>query len=192
MAINLEERSAEDRWQSIRNIWSARENQWLYGLVGFLAGVLITPFFMTQKDVLGNLFPEAFGILFTVLVINSLSEQRAERLLKEQLIRQMTSRHNLTALLAVEELRQLKLGIGDDKALEGKDLSFAILHDADLRDVNLQRASLHGVNLKKADLFHANLQSDYRPELGWGQLIRFTDPDHADFKLFPTVWDRIM
>jgi hypothetical protein len=59
------------RWQEIATIW--KDNRWLYIVAGLLLGVLVTPALQQitgdLNALIGNLVPEAVGIVFTVLKI---------------------------------------------------------------------------------------------------------------------------
>src|SRR5690242_14629286 len=52
-----------------------------------------------------NVFSEVFGILVTVLLIDSLNERRAQNELKKQLLREMCSADNGIALRALGEFK---------------------------------------------------------------------------------------
>lgn len=163
----------DERWEDIRRIWSEKENQWLYILIGVAVGLFLSPFLTIRGDIASTLLPEAVGILFTVVVIERFNERRARRQLKEQLIRQMRSTDNGIALQALEELKARKWGFGRDVSLQGAMLSRANLEGAELHlgneelysdtgkheaIINLERADLSLANLEFADLRRANLQ----------------------------------
>lgn len=78
-----------------------------------------------------------------------------EQKLKEQLIKQMGSIDNATALDAIEELR--KLGWLQNGYLAGINLKNANLANADLSRANLERANLEGTVLLNANLQASNL-----------------------------------
>jgi hypothetical protein len=119
--------------------------------------------------------PELFGIAFTVIVIDWLNERAAADRAREQLIHEMGSKDNATALRAVEELRErgwlldgstrradlkyanLAGAILDSADLEATYLSFANLHGADLRKANLKNAILRRADLTDALLLNVNL-----------------------------------
>ena len=85
------------RDEEIRLIW--KENQWLYMVVGFIAGLLFC--LLTQLSVLNlpelirDLLPEAAGIFVTITVIDQLNRRRDDRnaikQLQEQLVRDASS-----------------------------------------------------------------------------------------------------
>jgi uncharacterized protein YjbI with pentapeptide repeats len=149
---------ADERWKKVRRIWADKENIWLYTIVGFVAGILVAPFFATSEDILGSLFPEIAGIVFTILVINHFNELRATRLEKEALILQMGSPDNAHAVEAVRILRIREWGWHDDTSLEGKLFPFANLEGAYLGWCNLQKTRFEGANLAKTTFYHANLK----------------------------------
>ncbi len=66
------------RWQEIKDIW--HKNPFLYGVIGFLVGLIARPFFnrlISNLGVLLNDFvPEFIGIVFTVVVIDHLYSLR--------------------------------------------------------------------------------------------------------------------
>lgn len=105
-----------------------------------------------------NFGPEAAGIALTVLILDLLNERRSEHVLesqmKEQLIREMRSRHNDTALSAVEKLRVH--GWIEDGTLKGVDLSGARLQTANLYRANLQGVNFGKTQLQKSSLRYAN------------------------------------
>jgi hypothetical protein len=94
MTINPE----SDRWQEIKDIW--KQNQWLYAVAGFFAGLIALPFLQTiRTDFFGFLqefVPEAAGIGFTVFIVDRIyrrrDEKRAEEESKARLIQQLGSR----------------------------------------------------------------------------------------------------
>lgn len=145
----------DERWQEIRRIWAAKENIWLYALVGFFTGILVSPFINSHADLFSNLFPEAIGILFTVAVIDRLNEIRADRQLREQLTRQMASHDNGLALQAVWEL--IAHGWDKDGSLRGHYFTSANLRDATLLGADLQSTFFTGANFNAASFPRANL-----------------------------------
>lgn len=139
-----------------------QENEWLYFIVGMMAGLLVWPLFTywLQADFINeflvSLVPEAVGITFTVVILDRLDQLRETRLLKDQLRRQLHSYYNPTALQAVEELRVLEWhndGSLHDLDLRGADLRTANMYQADLRGSDLTNAKLQG-----ADFYEANLK----------------------------------
>jgi uncharacterized protein YjbI with pentapeptide repeats len=151
------------RDEEIRLIW--KENQWLYMVVGFIAGLLFC--LLTQLSVLNlpelvkDLLPEAAGILVTITVIDQLNRRRDSRnaikQLQEQLVRNASSIVNDVANNAMHQLKKRGWLWGDNGLLAGESLSGA----------NLQGADLSGAYLQEADLTHAKLQGAL---LGWANL----------------------
>jgi uncharacterized protein YjbI with pentapeptide repeats len=152
------------RDEEIRLIWT--ENQWLYMVVGFIAGLLFC--LLTQLSVLNlpelvqSLIPEAAGILVTITVIDQLNRRRDERnaikQLQEQLVRDASSTINDVANNAMHQLRKRGWSAHDNGLLIGADLQLANLQGANLEAANLQGAILGGANLQGAILRFANLQ----------------------------------
>lgn len=139
-----------------------QENEWLYLLVGLMAGLLLWPLFTYWlqaeffNEFLVSLVPEAVGITFTIVILDRLDHLRETRLLKNQLRRQLHSYYNPTALQAAEELRVLEWhnnGSLHDLDLRGADLRTANMYQADLRGSDLTNAKLQG-----ADFYEANLK----------------------------------
>jgi hypothetical protein len=114
-------------------------------------------------DLWANLGTELASIAATVLIIDALNQRRDAQRLKEQLIREMGSRDNGTALRAVEEL-QARGWLGDG-ALQG----------ADLRRANLRGARLTRADLEQADLYNANLNDAYLVRANLHRARRLTD-----------------
>lgn len=108
-------------------------------------GSFLLNFFLT-------LSPGLAGIALTVLLLDYLSEKRAERALRWQLLHEMGSHDNHTALRAVHELRLR--GWLMDRTLEN-----ALLHHANLTHANLSNANLCHADLQNAQLTHAELQN---------------------------------
>lgn len=96
----------------------------------------------------GNVSSELMGIGVTVLLIDTIYRYREKRLLKAQLIRQMRSRDNVTAIQALEDYHAN--GWLKDDALQGAQLSGANLSGTGL---------LQGANLKETRLIGANISS---------------------------------
>lgn len=155
-----------DRWREIRDIW--KNNQWLYMFTGFLLGIMFFPALQIMSsnfnELLQSLVPEAFGIVFTVLFVDRLYEQRRveareEQKLKAQLVRDAGSQSNEAALRAITELHQRGWLEGKEGLLKSADLSGAKLQRADLMFANLQGSDLRHANLEQAYLGHSNLQN---------------------------------
>jgi uncharacterized protein YjbI with pentapeptide repeats len=113
---------------------------------------------------------EFFGVVVTTIFLGILiliaQQYQSIRNRKSELILQMGSPDNTTAIEAVRQLRSL--GWIEDGTLRGANLEGANLRganlinanldSANLRDANLQRANLWSVNLQNAELWYANLQ----------------------------------
>src|SRR5687767_7530723 len=70
-----------DRWQEIKDIW--KQNQWLYAVAGFFAGLLALPFLQIVRTdffaFLQEFVPEAAGIGFTVFIVDRIYRRRDEK-----------------------------------------------------------------------------------------------------------------
>lgn len=139
-----------------------QENEWLYLLVGLMAGLLLWPLFTYWlqaefiNEFLISLVPEAVGITFTIVILDRLDQMREDRLVKDQLRRQLHSYYNPTALQAVEELRVL--GWHDDGSLHNLDLRGADLRTANMYQADLRGCDLTNAKLQGADFYEANLK----------------------------------
>jgi len=113
-------------------------------------------------DTYANAGSEMLSIALTVLIIDGLYRRREAAAYRDQLIRQMGSKDNSTALRAVDELRSL--GHLTDGTLLRADLKYgnlagAILASAELRSAYLSFANLNGADLRDADLQEAILRN---------------------------------
>jgi hypothetical protein len=139
---------------------SLRESGWLFLILGLIAGLLIPALIrILQVDVDGfleNLVPEFIGIVFTVLIIDTLDKRRENSLIREQLIRQLHSYYNPVALQSIEELRVL--GYLSDGSLRNLDLRGSDWRDGNLYQAVLVGSDLRNAKLYKADFAHANLK----------------------------------
>jgi uncharacterized protein YjbI with pentapeptide repeats len=164
MAVHTLNTEQEDRWQTIKQIWQA--NHWLYGVMGFLLGLLAFPALRMVVDdaaeLASGLVPETVGIVITVLFIERLNERRENQRRKAEqnalLIRQASSPVNDVAVNAINEIRRLGLLSGKNGILQGADLSGADLQGAMLTDANLQSANLSLSNLQRVNLVGADLR----------------------------------
>jgi hypothetical protein len=193
---------SEQRWQEIRSIHNTSKffYQLLGGILLVLIGIYIgSRLFVNDTGYATNLYTEILSIGITIFILDALSRQREERReaarYKEQLIREMGSRDNGTALRAAEALRAhgwLKAGLLRKANLEEANLQRAELTHAELTGVNfwcadlrkvrmiharLQNARMAGVDLRGAELNVANLsgahvnQADLRgADLRWVNL----------------------
>jgi uncharacterized protein YjbI with pentapeptide repeats len=144
----------EDRWQTIESIWRRSENNWLYIVLGLLAGLFFSPF-VRQHEILGSLFPEVLGIAFTVGIIDRMNNRRANEQRKRELILQMGSPNNEFALEAVRLLNLL--GWLDDGSLQKIQLENCQLQNADLRGADLRDAIMSKGDFRQASFHFANL-----------------------------------
>jgi hypothetical protein len=106
-------------------------------------------------DFYANITVDCLSVAFAILVINRLNERRAERELKEQLIRELRSTDNAIAVRAVNELRAH--GWIEDGSLRGANLRGANLRGANLQGADLRGADLRGADLQEAFLIDADL-----------------------------------
>jgi uncharacterized protein YjbI with pentapeptide repeats len=162
------------RWQEIATIW--KDNRWLYIVAGLLLGVLLTPALQQitgdWNALIGNLVPEALGIIFTVLILERLAENRQHENYKQNLIRQASSVANDIALDAIEQLHKAGWLTDDNSLLQNANLDGANLAKARLRYSNLQGINFSHANLQQADLLRANLQQ---------AILEFTNFQEASF-----------
>jgi hypothetical protein len=139
---------------------SLRDSGWLFLIIGLMGGLLIPALLrILNTDVesfLENLVPEFIGIVFTVVIIDSLDRRRENRLIREQLLRRLHSYYRETALQATEELRVL--GYLSDGSLNGLDFRGSDWRDANLYEAVLVGADLRNANLRNADFARANLK----------------------------------
>lgn len=133
---------ADQRWAEVTSTWET--NRWLYGLVGFLLGLLALPalerLMGDLTGVLGDLFPEAAGIIFTVLIIDRLAKNRSREQLKQRLFNEMRSSAVGQGTAALSWLRR--------EGWIGMDTLVA----ADLHRANWENAYVGGLNLNGANL----------------------------------------
>lgn len=107
------------------------------------------------QDYYANVSSELASIAITVLILDHLSEKRAEKNLLQQLIREMGSKNNAFATKAAKELRAY--GWLTDGSIQGVDLEAADLSKSDLGHANLSGAALIATNLNGAYLASAIL-----------------------------------
>src|SRR5690606_14136332 len=103
---------------------SLRDSGWLFLIIGLIVGLLFPAFVrilgVDVEGFLENLVPEFIGIVFTVLIIDTLDKRRENSLIREQLISQLHSYYKPVALQSIEELRVL--GYLSDGSLKNLDL----------------------------------------------------------------------
>lgn len=152
------ENRPENRWETIGQLW--KDNRWLYGLAGFLLGLVFFPALIrldnNAAELLGDFVPEAVGITFTVGVLNRLADRRVRLEMKRDLIFRMGSSRSDVAVHAVEDLT--RHGWLIDGSLKGANLMRAELQEARMIEANLRGANLMSANLQRAILVKANLQ----------------------------------
>lgn len=104
-----------------------------------------------------GLWAEAFGIIFTIVVLNRLANNRAIEAEKRDLILQMGSPDNSFAIEAVRILKHR--GWLYDGSLQGVYLGNSNLQGADFfLNSNLEGANFEHVHLEGASLWEANLK----------------------------------
>jgi uncharacterized protein YjbI with pentapeptide repeats len=143
------------------------------------------------NDLYANIGTELASIALIVLIIDYLSDRRADKNLRDQLAREMGLKDNAFATKAVKELRAH--GWLTDGSLHGIDLGASDLSGADLTDADLSNsiitaanlnrsflvnakltnAIINGANLEDADLSNANLMNAD---------LRWSDLSHVDFR----------
>jgi hypothetical protein len=142
------------QWQEVRQI--QRESRWHYQ-VGLVLGLAVLGLLIFDRaGYLTNAYTEALSVAATIVVLDRLAQQRAERQRKEELIFQMGSEDKTVALGAVRLLRYKKWL--KDGSLQRINLEGANLGDSNLEDVNLQGANLENANLECSILEGARLQ----------------------------------
>jgi hypothetical protein len=153
----MAQRQSKSRLAAIRKFLG--NNAWLYLFVGGFFGMQIPSFIkILGTDIDGfleNLVPEFFGLAFTVLIIDTLDRNRENRLIKEQLLRQVHSYYNSFALQAIEELRVL--GYLADGSCRNLDLRGSDWREGNLYQADLTGCDLTNAKLNKADFVNANL-----------------------------------
>lgn len=149
----------EQRWKDIQAIW--RSNQFLYGVAGFLAGILVFPAIealsQNASGFLSSFVPEAVGIAFTVLLIDRIYRSVEGDKEKRRLILQMGSADNALSIQAIRELSMLEHI--DDGSLRNRYFTGSNMEGAVLLNADMQGVHMVGVNLCDASLAHANLKN---------------------------------
>ena len=155
------------RWEEIKTIW--QQNQWLYAVGGFLLGLLAYPagdrLISDLFVLLGDLVPEAVGIVVTVFIIERFNANREEsrriRERNERLVREIGSRVNDIAKQAVDEARKLGLLYSGSQMLKGVNLDLADLEDTNLSGLDLKDNHFDLANLNRVNFSYANLKGAY-------------------------------
>lgn len=77
-------------------------------ITGIIIGFIVFPFFIMFEwwEFIGSLAPEALGILFTVVILNTWAEYRAQKELKQQLLSDLHTSSNDLVLSALHRLRE--------------------------------------------------------------------------------------
>lgn len=102
-----------------------------------------------------NAFTEVLGILLTVLIIDTLNEQRSNKEKNDELAREMGSSENTETLKAVRELRAR--GWLQNGSLRGSGLYRANLQNSNLEYANMSMSDLMESNLENANLSFSRL-----------------------------------
>ena len=163
MNVNTQTRSSFDPYNRIRIIW--RDNRWLYVVAGFSLGVIAFPLIRLLSSAplrfIDDLVPEAVGILFTVLILDVLAENRESRRLNtenmQRIIREMRSPNADEGARAADEARER--GFLTTGRFAGTGWFGIKLNDANLSEANLEEAKLASIWLMSANLSGVNLQS---------------------------------
>lgn len=134
-------------------------------VIGVVAGA--AAFGSDQPIVRGNLhgymtnvFTEALGVAFTVLVLNGFARRREKSNRRRELFSQILSRSNDFAVDAVRQLRDngwFHLSVADKARLKDVQWQGADLDKVNLCEVNLRKANLEEANLTQTNLEAANL-----------------------------------
>ncbi len=151
--MNTEQSTFQGRWQAINVIWS--DNRWLYILSGLLFGLLISPALAQLSDNLkafvDNLIPEAIGIVFTVLILDRLAENRNRDELKARLFNELRSSAVGQGTAALAWLKR-------EKWIEPDSLIGAELHRVNWQNAFVGNLSLENANLNGAILSNVSNQ----------------------------------
>ena len=150
------------RLANIRNIFG--NNQWLLVLSGWVLGILTIPLiedFARIGAFIGDLVPEAVGILFTVLILDRLNEQRELEQLQNRLVREASGRANEASKLACDWMQFEGWLTGEASLLAGDKIWRANMVGVDLSSANLvntdfYKSNLAGANLYRIDARNAN------------------------------------
>lgn len=143
----------------------------LIGAYGyFIEYGLIFSWEKLNRDFYSNISTELLSIFITVLVIDRLIKKREVNELKRQLIRELKSNDNATAIRALHELRARNWALDGSirrSHLLKANLKGAYLKNVDLsytwlRDANFEKAYMKGINLCGAVLVGANLKDAKR------------------------------
>ncbi|MEM7131295.1 MAG: pentapeptide repeat-containing protein [Chloroflexota bacterium] len=111
------------------------------------------------EDFYANGAAELASIAITVLIIDRLTEWRAEQRYKSQVLEQLRANVNANALEAVRISR--RRGWLEDGSLKGLNLSLANLSGALMFNTDLEGAKLIGTSLSGVSLGGANLRHAY-------------------------------
>lgn len=167
------------RWASL----TKSVDQFGYGVIGFVVGVLIFPLLAYLfTDIFGflrDLVPEALGIFFTIFILDQIVQHRANERHKTILLEQLGSKINLVAVSAAEQLWAYHWW------WDGT-LSRAQLEKADLRGVDFSKANLTGARLAHPRYGQAIFdettilpdESKWTPKT---DMTIFTDPQHPNY-----------
>lgn len=144
------------RMQEIKAIW--RENQGLYVVAGILIGLMLFPLLdlviNNLNELLVGLVPEAIGIVFTVLILDRVYQNHEEKKYKQQIIQEMASLDNSTALRAAETINSK--GWAQDGSLIEARLREANLENIRMDSANLHHSHLVGINLRNGKMYRTD------------------------------------
>ncbi len=142
----------KSRWDKIQRVW--KNNQLLYGVVGFLLGLVFFPIIQALSNdlinFLDNLSAEVIGIVFTVVFIDRIYQYREDQRHKSTLLRELGDTANVTVRKAWRELKDMKLHT--DGTLQGISLV-----NANLSNINMSTADFKKTALNDADLSYSHL-----------------------------------
>lgn len=149
------------RIKEIQAIWN--QYQGLYVVGGILIGLLLFPFlelFISDlSQLLIGLVPEAIGIGFTVFFLDRIYQKREIEALKRRLVREAGSRSNNTAISAIDWLNREGWIEGNKSLLQGTDLRYANLDNANLQGVNLKNAICNNASFRNAILYRCDFEN---------------------------------
>jgi len=148
--------------QRLREAAEARRSLTIPEVIGissvvFLIGLFIGAYYLSGENpriedaYWTNIITEGMGVFVTVVILGLLGRWYAIQDLKKRLVRQAGSVNHQIAINAVEELRQNRWLLREDKE--------HLLRNADLARANLEHAFLFGADLDGARLSWARLRS---------------------------------
>jgi uncharacterized protein YjbI with pentapeptide repeats len=188
----VEDQPPEDRWKTIVAIWSDPNHRWLFALVGFIVGLITGILIDSGENLVLNLFPEAVGILFTILIVDTLYRRTSEQQEIRRLLFQMRSNNNQIALQALAELGdRVNKGVLIGVRLYYANLQDARFFDADMRRIHLESANLAYSSFSSVDLRYANLHTAHLQHSSFSSQCSLRHSDLSGADLSYARWDSV-